>query len=235
MEAESYAEPPADTRIWRYMDFVKFVAMLERGGLYFSRADLLGDPFEGTFTPGSIEALTTKLGYTKDAAREWSEIVKHIRKNSYVSCWHESEDESAALWRLYGNTVAIRSTCGKLRAFLPDHCTIAHVRYIDYKADHPDVNYSAGPLLFKRRAFTHEREIRALWQTFTYEGSRRVPYEHGGFPGEYVEGDLNLLVDCVVAAPQSPRWFVELVYKVTTRYSLKAICISSDLDVAPPF
>jgi hypothetical protein len=53
MEPESYPEPPAETRVWRYMDFVKFVAMLEHGGLYFSRADLLDDPFEGTFTPGS--------------------------------------------------------------------------------------------------------------------------------------------------------------------------------------
>lgn len=37
-------EPPKETPIWRYVDFESFVAVLERGGLYLSRADLLGDP-----------------------------------------------------------------------------------------------------------------------------------------------------------------------------------------------
>jgi len=32
--------------IWRYMDFTKFVAMLESDSLYFARSDRLGDPFE---------------------------------------------------------------------------------------------------------------------------------------------------------------------------------------------
>jgi len=235
MEHEEYAEPSGDTPIWRYMNFIKFIAMLERGGLYFSRADLLGDSFEGTFTPCSTQILIERLGYTKAKAKRWSEIVKHIRKNSYVTCWHEGEHESAALWRHYGDAVAIRSTCGKLRAFLPDYCKIARVRYIDYKNDHPDVNYSAGPLLFKRHAFAHEHEIRALWHTFTYEGSRLVPNKHPGFPGEYVEGDLNALIDCMVAAPQSEQWFIELVHRVTKRYGLKKICTKSDLDISPPF
>jgi hypothetical protein len=36
--------------IWRYMDFTKFVSMLENSALYFCRSDLLGDPFEGSFS-----------------------------------------------------------------------------------------------------------------------------------------------------------------------------------------
>ena len=33
-------------KIWRYMDFTKFVSMLENGGLFFARADQLEDEFE---------------------------------------------------------------------------------------------------------------------------------------------------------------------------------------------
>ena len=41
--------------VWRYMDFTKFVSMLENGGLFFCRADLLGDPFEGSFARANEE------------------------------------------------------------------------------------------------------------------------------------------------------------------------------------
>jgi len=43
-------KPPANSsaRIWRYMDFTKFVFMLETSSLWFSRTDKLGDPFEGS-------------------------------------------------------------------------------------------------------------------------------------------------------------------------------------------
>ena len=36
-----------ETELWRYMDFAKFVSMLEQRSIYFARADVLGDPFEG--------------------------------------------------------------------------------------------------------------------------------------------------------------------------------------------
>lgn len=42
-------KPPddEDAVIWRYMDLAKFVWLLEHEALFFSRADLLGDPHEG--------------------------------------------------------------------------------------------------------------------------------------------------------------------------------------------
>ena len=43
--------PPQDNAVlWRYMDFTKFVSLLDRRALYFSRADKLGDPFEGSLS-----------------------------------------------------------------------------------------------------------------------------------------------------------------------------------------
>jgi hypothetical protein len=36
-----------ETPIWRYIDFAKFVGMLERRALHFSQLASLGDPFEG--------------------------------------------------------------------------------------------------------------------------------------------------------------------------------------------
>src|SRR3954452_3565491 len=40
-----------DVRIWRYMDLTKYLAILQRQSLFFTRATLLqsADPFEGSF------------------------------------------------------------------------------------------------------------------------------------------------------------------------------------------
>ena len=40
-------------RIWRYLDFPRYVSMLLSKGLYFARIDQLGDPFEGA-SPSSF-------------------------------------------------------------------------------------------------------------------------------------------------------------------------------------
>ena len=38
-----FVAPPGDALLWRYMDFTKFVSLLDTSSLFFSRADLLGD------------------------------------------------------------------------------------------------------------------------------------------------------------------------------------------------
>jgi hypothetical protein len=52
--------PDPNVKIWRYMDFTKYVSMLVSGGLYFSRSDLLGDPFEASSSQANI-ALRPKV------------------------------------------------------------------------------------------------------------------------------------------------------------------------------
>jgi hypothetical protein len=53
-EHESFRLPTnKDIPIWRYMDLAKYLSMLDRRSLFFARATLLGDPFEGS-TPKII-------------------------------------------------------------------------------------------------------------------------------------------------------------------------------------
>jgi len=57
-----------DVKVWRYMDFAKYAALLEESALWFSRADKLGesfgdrlgDPFEGTISHATLEAYRTE-------------------------------------------------------------------------------------------------------------------------------------------------------------------------------
>jgi hypothetical protein len=59
-----------DTYIWRYMDLTKLVSILDSRALWFSRADHLGDPFEG-YPPKSQFALSPQA---------WHEVEARIRE-----------------------------------------------------------------------------------------------------------------------------------------------------------
>jgi hypothetical protein len=103
---------PPDAVLWRYMAFPKFVSMLKERALYFCRADLLGDPLEGSFTRAREVERQALLqnppdGRTRD---ELAEVFRHNQeinmRNSrmiYVNCWHLGDHESMALWQGYGS------------------------------------------------------------------------------------------------------------------------------------
>ena len=65
--------------IWRYFDYPKFTSMLLKQSLYFSRANLLGDPLEGSFTRArEAERLALLEAPPEGQTREYLELAfKH--------------------------------------------------------------------------------------------------------------------------------------------------------------
>ncbi len=112
--------PPDDTTVWRYLSLAKLLAMLKNKSIYFSRTDFFDDPFEGSFTKGSLIDDADGGGYSMGHSYY---CAKHMPFHSFVSCWHSSEVESIALWKIYAKEeggVAIKSTIGDLkRSFHP--------------------------------------------------------------------------------------------------------------------
>lgn len=48
---ELFIEPQdQNAKIWRYIDFTKFVSLIDSQELFFARADKFDDPFEGSFS-----------------------------------------------------------------------------------------------------------------------------------------------------------------------------------------
>jgi len=227
----------ADTPTWRYFDFPKFVSFLEKRALYFSRADLLGDPLEGSFTKAYAADRQTLLGNPPDGVT--AERLQDILQNNeaffatqsediYVNCWHLGDHESMAMWNGYGGGpygVAIRSTYGALDAALPSKLGelqapiwLGRVRYLDYTSltERIPKEYNVlSRFTCKHIAYEHEKEIRAL---FMYPnlglGSCAVP-------GHSLPVDLDLLVRRVIVSPLSPSWFDELVLSVCVRFECK--------------
>jgi hypothetical protein len=96
--------PPriGDAKIWRYLDFTKFVSLLDQESLFFARADTLGDSFEGSITAGNIASLERRFASQSPEDREfglgyYADLTRHAVTEMAISSWHLNEYESAAM------------------------------------------------------------------------------------------------------------------------------------------
>ena len=235
-ENSKLVTPNDNMTIWRYLDFTKFVSLLDRQALFFCRADKLGDPFEGSQPKPNIP-LRSEIFEHQIPVDILSEQYKRIREFTAVNCWHINRYESAAMWKLYlksNEGIAIRSTFGRLRNSLNDakpDIYIGKVQYIDYDKDNIP-NYLFSPFLHKRKSFEHEVELRAVIQEFP-EGKLLSEADRPFEDGLYIPVDLNLLINEIYLAPTSPKWLRELVESVTAKYGIKKKVRQSILDEKP--
>lgn len=246
----SFPQPKGpNTKIWRYMDFTKFASMFEQNGIFFSRSDILGDPFEGSYSKANADDLIRSEVYADECRRLNIPIKKMIEANKMfgeirrwqrqwmmISCWHMSEYESAAMWKLYtksDESICIQSTYEKLANVLPEIIYIGQVQYIDYSKEWIGERNLFTPYMHKRKSFEHEHEIRAI-DNQSPKGP--LPMEKGLAPPEFgvwCNIDLHELIERIYIAPSSPAWFRDLVEKFTIRYDFKIDVIKSSLDDEP--
>lgn len=249
-EEHSLFEKPTDenAKIWRYLDFTKFVSLLDRQALFFARADMLSDPFEGSYSKANVVLRPNVYkGLAKESLAKMldglSTFSKEIRRFTLINCWHISEYESAAMWRLYLKTdegVAIRSTFRRLADSFRDcveHTVhIGKVKYIDYETDWLPEGNTFYPFLHKRRSFEHERELRAVIQKLPVAEGRGVDWTKELFDaGVYVPIDLGVLIESVSVSPTALTWFHELVESTTMKYGLKKEVVQSQLGQDPVY
>jgi hypothetical protein len=244
-------------RIWRYMDFTKFVSMLDLNSLYFSRSDLLGDSFEGSFPRQNV--LLRPIAY-KEIEDKYKEKNLHVvspatgkkmtfiefqsymhewlRKWTFVSCWHINEHESAALWKIYSSSheaIAIQSRFELLRANLPSNIFIGEVIYIDYDNAVIPENNTMWPFVHKRTSFSHERELRALFQDLPVDNNSIPVGKINNDSGKGIAVNLDSLIENVYVSPSSQIWFRSVVESVMRKYGLEKEIRTSSLDAGPLF
>ena len=229
-----FRTPSIDATLWRYIDFIKFVSLLDKEALFFSRLDRLGDPFEGSVSRGTLVMRHLWLedaGISPERIQETLESLT-VQKGSMVrkflvNCWHENDGESEAMWKLYGGEsgIAIKTTFeGLSQCFRCEtDIFIGNINYVDYDTTIISEANLFTSSLKKRKSFEHEREVRVVANELGHD------YE----VGNYFEVDLNRLIHQVVVAPQSPEWFVNLVKSVTARYDIDVIVSESSMDVSP--
>lgn len=237
------------------MDFTKFISMLDSSSLYFTRADHFEDPFEGATTDAILQkrnSLYTNF-FDVDEAREKilaeSNMYRNLRLQYAINCWHENEHESAAMWKLYlqsSEGVAICSTFSKLKQsfnYCGRNINLGRVKYIDFKTDDITEGHYTDqhPIVYKRKSFEHEREIRAvIWEPGEVDFDALM--EKGGKKpieaikhGLQIQTDLQELINTVYVAPNAPGWFRDLVEQMILRYSYKIEVIQSSLYTGAMF
>jgi len=211
--------------------------------LYFRRADLLGDRFEGSTTKVNLEGRKAMVAHLIDlgtSEEKATELVEKMRELSramprwvFLNCWHEGTDESAAMWELYAQgegSVAITTSFGRLRDSLKGerHVHIGRVRYADYETEVIETKNSLAPFLVKRTSFRHENEVRALVMKVNYD----APFGPGLEEAILVPVDIERLVREVVVSPLSTHW-IDVVKAVVKSLDLKIEVQPSALSAEP--
>ena len=242
-----------DGRIWRYLDFAKYVSLLEHQALFFATVEALDDPFEGTVPVRDLdvrpilEAMRDTVTDEEVALARANivDTVKLARSFWCVSCWHQNDYESAAMWSVYasqGQGIAIVSSFNRLTQSFnyPQPIFVGMVQYIDYDNESIEGGYTNvfAPLLMKRRSFEHEKELRAVVGGALEDVREDLPVGQiqnikVAKYGVQVPIDLNSLIEKVYVAPRAQPWYRELVEQVSQRYGLNVPIIQSDLAHDP--
>jgi hypothetical protein len=249
-EHPSFKAPTYDVAIWRYMDLAKFLWFLKRRALYFSRSDLLGDPYEGHYTQAEIEQehlvverlrAETNGAMADDLIRGLLSFqrknVNDFKRTFFVNCWHMNDLESAAMWKLYAphhHSVCVKSTYSRLANALPPECMAGSVNYIDYRSSIIKGGNAFNYIVHKRRSFEHENELRAViwnveWESDGEVNRPKVPAE----VGRNIEIDINSFVTDVLVSPDSDGLLLEVVSDACLSAGLNVPVLKSDVN-APP-
>ena len=217
----------------RYMNFAKFMSLLESRALYFAPASQFQDPYEGTHTDADeaeVEEQLRQLGFDElgleTARRARETVTTHNRQAVLVSCWNIGDRESRAMWKEYGEwneAVAIACTVGDLREALPSDFCFVPVTYVDATAENIPQAHSLQPFFYKRKSFENEEELRIVCEM---KAGTRIG------TGWLVAFDVGRVVRTVVISPAAPPWFSCLVPRVLERYGVRVEVRASSLTSA---
>lgn len=278
----SFNRPPVSARLWRYVDLAKFVDLLTSRRLWLTSAEVLAkdDPYEGL--PGPLqfphrvwknidevpEVLRRQIiqingkGRTPEQAfKLWfmgqeqeSYMIQATRRNYHVSCWHASQHESAAMWKIYGSPgagVAIVSNGGRMETALSSNVEDVYLGSVQY--DDPDVlqiGFQNGfdTLLLKRSSYSYEKEVRLVhWDTkdmhdalanFAWnENDMRfddvVEDQRPLIPGMALSCDVDVLIERVIVSPYAPAWYLPMIETLRDQLRLSFPVSGSNLLTGP--
>lgn len=215
----AFETPPDSCTIWKYMSFAKLAWLITTESLHFLRLDQHDDEWEG-------------LVATKP---EHIEQRNYIRFTKYINCWHINNTESDAMWKLYGpggETVAIKTTVGALKKSLQSDIQV-YIGKISYNEHYIPEGNLYWPVIFKRKPFLHEKELRLcissasnnnppdltqLKKEFTSLGldnpSDMELLKGIGIKEIKVQIDINQLIRKVVICPNSKQYLAEAVKNI---------------------
>lgn len=233
-------ELQANTRVWRYMSFAKFVWMLQMKQLWLSNAELLDDKWEMMLDSSQLNSVINKRPESlspETVVERAAEIVRMARKQTFINCWSASEHESHALWRIFcpsSEGVAIQTTLGRLKKSVG--LPVLEVTYYPHELDGSTVDISKL-VTQKRPMFAYEQEVRiVLVRDFTDSAhpDRKII-------GAGLDWDPELHIENIWVHPEAQTWFIQTVTEAVHQLAPK-LCKDgiarvwfSKMSSQPPF
>jgi hypothetical protein len=195
--------------VWRFMKMRTFKRFIESGSLYFCRADLFEDEHEGLPLEDYVKHVLAGMGPGHTFEHTW-ETLKQDRQGSFVSCW--TLDESLHMWEKFApEGVAVKSSCGLLKAALDAIPARTMIGYVRYSLKHEGYNILRF-ITTKRPEFSPEKEVRAF--VWDLEKSPRNPYAHDLPNGLSYAVDVIALVQTIIVSPNVPAIILDEVQEL---------------------
>lgn len=264
---EDFFEVPEDNPpIWRFIDHSKFIWILQNSSLYFRRTDLMNDPYEGHPPISYLEDRMEDSRSRRDRINEIlppdggdaplpstkpSDVLEpfeHFRRCYYINCWHMSDHESVAMWKLYlssGDGVAIKTNYKTVFSAIKNSGDLeiigGRMNYEDFENEEFDYDNILPAQAMKQQEYSYENEIRySLYSPPATENEDPDPgdpvnYQYSdqeeGIP---VKINLEELIDEVRISPYSPS-YVDTEYweDILKKYSID-VDVSESLVTVPP-
>lgn len=242
-----YEVPDNNSTLWRFMDLPKFLSLIQTQKLFFSRIDLMEDPYECAIGEKFREPIWDKYyfdffsyavnsvpGHENELSEdnvkeEAARLLKDLKASStqkkqhtYIVCWHENKCESEAMWKLYTNCqqgIAIKTTYLRLYQALSRNPSIdiGRINYIDYSKRFAAID----SYWYKRLSFEHEHEVRAVIRSFD-----------NSCPGMMIDVNIETLIEEIYISPYSGKWFKDVVKDLLVRYNINAPLKYSNMNNA---
>lgn len=233
-----FESPAPGSILWRYQDLPRYLDLLLRSALFFNRADKFEDPFEGKFNKLSREAVLEAAGDGGNVMEEQrlEELLREVsekRVTVTVNPWHENQDENYAMWNIYARGsygLAIQSTYERLKqafACSDKPVNIGKVIYYNEQREHIPLNSSFSPLLWKRKIYQYEREVRCCTLISDTEDDHFNWQSQDEYSGVFVPVDLQVLIERIYISPYSPGWFRDLIARVNEQFKIRSEIVHS--------
>lgn len=169
---EFVIEKTAGIPLWRYMDFWKFLQLINTSTLFFPNVEMMGDQNEGKIPEKIFKMMLEedeKIGRQNNFATNYKNFIeKRLRKKTLILSWNANENESFALWKMYAKEklgIAIKTNYDRLKNSFKNAeelIYIGEVRYYDDKNPKYKTGNTFYSFLTKNNYYEFESEVRCI-------------------------------------------------------------------------
>lgn len=126
------------------------------------------------------------------------------------------------MWKLYcpnNEGIAIQTTYHKLASSLPKekHLFMGKITYLNYETESFDNWNYFNPVMHKRIAFKHEKEVRIVKANIDYMNNHKLATPESGIK---IKTSLLQNIKTVYVNPYADKWYYDMVNKLFQRLKI---------------